>query len=120
MFFWFGFPFFFFIPFMLVFLVLRAGSTLVRNRRGGFFPYQNNPFFPNQGGDLQAKVFQLAYRLKGRITVSDIVAETGLSVQEAEELVEGMVDNSRVRMEVNDNGLVTYEFPEIISRFEES
>ena len=31
-----------------------------------------------------------------------------------------MVDNSRVRMEVNDNGLVTYEFPEIISRFEEA
>lgn len=118
MFFWFGFPFFFFIPFMLVFLVLRAGSTLVRNRRGGFFPYNSNPFFPREAGDMQAKVFQLAYKLRGRITVSDIVVETGLSVQEAEELVQGMVDNSRVRMEVNDNGLVTYEFPEIISRFE--
>ena len=118
MFFWFGFPFFFFIPFMLVFFALRAGSNLLRSRPGGFFQYQNNPFFPNQEGGLQAKVFQLAYRLKGRITVSDIVVETGLSVQEAEKLVEGMVDNSRVRMEVNDNGLVTYEFPEIISRFE--
>ena len=120
MFFWFGFPFFFFIPFMLVFFVLRAGSTLFRNQRGGFFPAQNNPFFPGAGpGDMEAKVFQLAYKLKGSITVSDIVVETGLSVQEAESLVQGMVDNSRVRMEVNDNGLVTYEFPEIISRFDE-
>lgn len=105
---------------MLVFFVLRAGSTLIRNRRDGVFPYQNNPFFPGTGpGDLEAKVFQLAYKLKGSITVSDIVIETGLSVHEAESLVQGMVDNSRVRMEVNDNGLVTYEFPEIISRFDE-
>lgn len=66
----------------------------------------------------EARIFKLAYRLKGRITVSDIVVETGLGVQEAETLIEGMVDSSHVRMEVDDNGLVTYEFPEIIRRFE--
>ncbi len=64
-------------------------------------------------------MFQLAYKFKGSITVSDIVVETGLSVQEAESLVQGMVDNSRVRMEVSEDGLVTYEFPEIISRFDQ-
>jgi hypothetical protein len=28
-----------------------------------------------------------------------------------------MVDNQRVRMEVQDDGLVIYEFPELINRF---
>jgi len=38
-------------------------------------------------------------------------------VHEAEELIQGMVDNSRVRMEVDDRGMVIYEFPEIMERF---
>lgn len=68
---------------------------------------------------LESQVFKLAYRRKGRLTVSDIVIETGLGIDEAERLIQGMVDNVRVRMEVNDRGLVVYEFPEIQSRFEE-
>ena len=66
----------------------------------------------------EARIFKLAYRLKGRLTVSDIVVETGLSVHEAEELIESMVDSTRVRMEIDERGIVTYEFPEIIRRFE--
>ena len=38
-------------------------------------------------------------------------------VEEAEALIQSMVDNQRVRMEVTDDGLVVYEFPEIIARF---
>jgi hypothetical protein len=68
--------------------------------------------------NLQAKVFRIAYRRKGRITVSDVVIETSLGLKEAEELLNGMVDGMRVRMEVDPNGMVFYEFPEIISRFE--
>jgi hypothetical protein len=66
----------------------------------------------------EARIFKLAYRLKGRVTVSDVVVETGLGVHEAEELMESMVDSTHVRMEVDDRGIVTYEFPEIIRRFE--
>ena len=72
-----------------------------------------------RSGSLEAQLFKLAYRLKGRVTLSDIVIETGLSLTEAEALVEGMVDNSHVRMEVDDRGMVVYEFPEILRRFEE-
>jgi hypothetical protein len=70
--------------------------------------------------NLQAKVFRIAYRRKGRITVSDVVIETSLGLKEAEELLNGMVDGLRVRMEVDPSGMVFYEFPEIISRFERS
>ncbi len=69
--------------------------------------------------DVESAVFSLAYRLKGRITLSDIIIETGLGMREAEEVANGMVDGMRVRMEVLENGLVIYEFPEIIARFEE-
>lgn len=68
---------------------------------------------------LESQIFKLAYRRKGRLTVSDIVIETGLGIDDAERLIQGMVDNVRVRMEVNDRGLVVYEFPEIQARFEE-
>ena len=47
---------------------------------------------------LENRIFRLAYRLGGRLTVSDLV------------------DNSRVTIEVRDDGLVFYEFPEIIDR----
>lgn len=123
MFFGFGFPLFFFFPFLLIFFAFRAGSTLFRNRRESFFPANDNPFFPNGsngGRRIEAQIFKLAYKLKGRVTVSDIVVETGLSIAEAESAIQEMVDNSRVRMEVSDSGLIRYEFPEIISRFEES
>ena len=69
-------------------------------------------------GDLESAVFSLAYRLRGRITLSDIIVETGLGMKEAEDVIGGMVDGIRVRMEVTEDGLVIYEFPEIIARFE--
>ena len=41
-----------------------------------------------------------------------------MSIREAEEAINRMVDGLLVRMEVEDRGMVIYEFPEIISRFE--
>jgi hypothetical protein len=68
--------------------------------------------------DVESAIFALAYRLRGRITLSDVIVETGLGMKEAEEVLNGMVDGLRVRMEVGASGLVVYEFPEIIARFE--
>ena len=67
---------------------------------------------------IQGRIFQAAYKNRGRLTISDIVLETDLSIKEAEEVMNGMVDSTHVRMEVEDNGLVVYEFPEILARFE--
>ena len=74
---------------------------------------------PRRSHSPEARVFQLARKLGGRLTVSDVVIDLGLDVRDAEELLQSLVDNVRVRMEVDDNGRVTYEFPEIIDRFEE-
>lgn len=129
MFFLFGYPFIFLIPLFLFFFVFRAGGRIFRSferRRPDAFdhdPYRSLPemyrgaFQPRNS--LESQVFKLAYRRKGRLTVSDIVIETGLGIDEAERLIQGMVDNVRVRMEVNDRGMVVYEFPEIQARFEE-
>ncbi|MEW5815522.1 MAG: hypothetical protein AB1798_09045 [Spirochaetota bacterium] len=76
-------------------------------------------YFSKDRKDLESKIFRLAYKMKGRITLSDIVIETGLGMKEAEAYIEKMVDGIRVRMEVSDQGIVYYEFPEIIARFEE-
>ncbi len=66
--------------------------------------------------DPQARLYRLANRRKGRLTVSDVVIDLGVSVHEAEDLLDGIVDGRRVRMQVGPNGLAVYEFPEILAR----
>lgn len=127
MFFLFGYPFIFLIPLFLFFFVFRAGGRIFRSfdrrrpdpldeQHGFHDPYRS---LYRRRGNIESQIFKLAYQRKGRLTVSDVVIETGLGIDEAERLIQGMVDNARVRMEVNDRGLVVYEFPEILSRFEE-
>ncbi len=135
MFFWFGFPFVFFFPIFLAFLALRAGLALFRpsgRLRDGYSPahpahidehdllaqLQSGGYTYRHIQGRQAQLFKLAQRLGGRLTVSDIVIETGLGVEEAERFIEAMVDNSHVRMDIDDNGMVVYDFPEIIARRE--
>jgi hypothetical protein len=129
----FGYLFVFFLPMMFIFLALRVGAGAFRsmNRRNdSAFPrWDDTDHFLGDPrgyrpygylhGNLESRIFKLANRRKGRITVSDVVIETGLGVNEAEQLLQSMVDNVRVTMEVNDEGLVTFEFPEILRRFEE-
>ncbi|MFP4300634.1 MAG: hypothetical protein ACLFPW_11715 [Spirochaetaceae bacterium] len=124
MMFFFG-PIFGLLPFIFIILLVRGVIAMGRGSRG-YFPWQEyEQHLEDLGGsggrerELRIQIFKLAYRRKGRITVSDIIAETGLTGDEAEELIQGMVDNTRVRMEILDSGVVVYEFPEIISRFEE-
>jgi hypothetical protein len=66
----------------------------------------------------EGEIFRLADKMKGRLTLSDIVIATNLSMHDAEQVIESMVDAVHVTMEVNDSGGVVYEFPEIISRYE--
>ncbi|HEC61494.1 MAG TPA: hypothetical protein ENI27_04500 [bacterium] len=67
---------------------------------------------------LQVTVFRLAAGNNGRLTLSDVIVETGLDLGIAEKLMDRMVDGTHVRIEVNDRGMIFYEFPEIISRTE--
>ena len=63
---------------------------------------------------LQGKIMTLALHNRGTLTVSDVVIATGLSVKQAEETLNSMVDSYRVKMEVKDSGIVVYEFAELI------
>ena len=125
-------PFSFILPLIIFVLIMRAAVGFFRGiSRRSFRQFPEDlwtPAGPDQRAAAaltrgrntdEARIFKLAYRLKGRLTLSDIVVDTGLSVHEAESLVEGLVDNVHVRMEVDDRGMVFYEFPEIMRRFED-
>ncbi|MBA7660000.1 hypothetical protein ES703_67999 [subsurface metagenome] len=128
------FPFGFLIPLIFILLAIKIGTRIFREffhnldgperRRpwfpgfqpGSRFPFRN--LWPHQPQNMEAYIFRLAYKMKGRVTLSDVVLETGLNLKSAEETMNSMVDNVRVCMEVDERGWVVYEFPEIISRFE--
>jgi hypothetical protein len=110
-------PFFFFFPLLIIYLVLRGLTGNSRAGRG--FSHFGMPWDTTESSDhsLRVAVYKLAYRLKGTVTVSDIVVETGLDVEEAEKLIQSMVDHQRVRMEIKEDGMILYEFPEIRARY---
>ncbi len=112
-------PIGFLIAVLLLFLLVRFGTRLLNGYFGEGRRYDRDPRGGPRAVSLEVRIFRLAYKLRGRITVSDIVLETGLSMAEAEETINRMVDGIRVRMEVQDRGMVVYEFPEIIRRLEE-
>ncbi|TVR58219.1 MAG: hypothetical protein EA426_10535 [Spirochaetaceae bacterium] len=122
----FGFPFMFLFPLMIGVFAIRAGMHFFRevDRRNSRYAEDEfrRGFHPELGAQvpgrpgMQGRIFRLAFRSKGQITVSDVVVETGLDLEEAEHLLESMVDHTHVRMEVRDDGSVLYEFPEIIRR----
>ncbi|RKX73746.1 MAG: hypothetical protein DRP87_18310 [Spirochaetes bacterium] len=65
-------------------------------------------------GRLESGVYRLAGKLGGIITVSDLVVHMGIGADQAEELMNNMTDGYRIRMEVGNNGIITYEFPELM------
>jgi|GEM_PF-6718673 len=68
-----------------------------------------------RGTALEHQILQLAVKKHGVLTITEIAAETGLSLKDAEKAMTKMVDFSRVSMKVDDAGLVTYEFTEIVN-----
>ena len=124
-------PFYFLLPLIFFFIIVRAVFGFFRGvgrRRFDELPREftlpgdaqrARAMLDRRNSSQESAIFKLAYRMKGRLTLSDIVVETGLSLAEAEDLIQGMVDTTHVRMEVDDRGMVVYEFPEILRRFEE-
>ena len=126
MFFWF--PFGILFPALFIFLIFRFGMRFFNdlfNNRNRLNTWDGWRLYDSRGlstharsRSIEGRIFRAALKHSGRLTVSDIVLETDLGIREAEEVINGMVDGTHVRMEVRDDGLVVYEFPEIISRFE--
>ena len=114
------------IPFILIGLLIRVVYHRTRPKRldeydpeEGSYPGRvEAPEKKHKEEAIESRIFKLANRLKGRITLSDIVLETGLGMKSAERVIEDMLDNLHVTMEVDDSGMVFYEFPEIIARYD--
>jgi hypothetical protein len=59
------------------------------------------------------EVLALARSHAGKLTVTTVAAHMRLDLKEAEELLDSMVDGRRVDVHVDDNGRMTYVFPEL-------
>jgi hypothetical protein len=67
---------------------------------------------------LQRKVLRLATRKGGVLTVTDVAADLNLSIPAAEKLLVSMDDGFRVRSDITREGILFYEFPEVVHRKE--
>ncbi len=97
-------------------VLLAFSGIFVRWLRGRPSQHQEVPINGRhrESKKCEADIFKLANKLDGYLTVSDVVIHLGYSPSQAEDLLEKMTDGLRVRMEVNDNGLIVYEFAEVI------
>jgi predicted RNA-binding Zn-ribbon protein involved in translation (DUF1610 family) len=67
---------------------------------------------------MQRRVLRLATRKGGTLTVTEVAADLNLSIPAAEKLLVGMDDGFRVRSEITREGILLYEFPEVLHRKE--
>jgi class 3 adenylate cyclase len=65
-------------------------------------------------------VFEAARRGGGRLSVMQMSAESSLSLDEAQNVLDEMAKRGYIGQEVDDNGLITYVFPELRGTVEDS
>ena len=65
---------------------------------------------------LQRKILKLAGMKKGTLTVTEVAADMNLSLPVAEKILTSMDDGFRVRSEISKEGVLYYEFPELLHR----
>ena len=59
----------------------------------------------------EKQIMRLARSKKGRLTPMEVAVDSSFSLAEAEELLDAMATAGHVRMEVDHDGRVHYEFP---------
>ena len=67
---------------------------------------------------IQRKILKLAAAKGGTLTVTEVAADLNLGLPAAEKLLTGMDDGFRVRSEISNEGVIYYEFPELLHRKE--
>jgi hypothetical protein len=60
------------------------------------------------------QVLALARAHQARLSVTLVASHLGLELREAEELLDSMVDGRRVDLQIDDQGRVSYVFPELL------
>ena len=71
---------------------------------------------PPLSAELPLKVLLLATHKGGKLTVTEVAADLNLSLPAAEKVLAAMDDGFRVRCEVSKDGVLYYEFPEVLHR----
>jgi len=67
---------------------------------------------------LQQRILRLATHRGGTLTVTEVAADMNLSLPAAEKVLVSMDDGFRVRSEISKEGVLYYEFPEVLHRAE--
>jgi hypothetical protein len=67
---------------------------------------------------LQQKILRLATHRGGTLTVTEVASDLNLSLPAAEKVLVSMDDGFRVRSEISKDGVLYYEFPEVLHRGE--
>lgn len=67
---------------------------------------------------LQKKILKLASAKGGTLTVTEVASDLNLALPAAEKILESMDDGFRVRSDISPEGVMYYEFPEIVYRRE--
>lgn len=62
----------------------------------------------------QNRVVRLASQRGGRLTATETAADTGLTAEEAAEILKRLADGGFVEVEITDSGLIVYRFPEVL------
>jgi len=67
---------------------------------------------------IQRKILRLAKARGGTLTVTEVAADINLGLPAAEKILTSMDDGFRVRSEISDQGIIYFEFPELLLRKE--
>jgi class 3 adenylate cyclase len=67
---------------------------------------------PSTGSGKEKEILQTARDLNGRVTVLQIASMTSLSIEDARTTLDSMVKRGYIQLNVGENGILRYEFPE--------
>jgi hypothetical protein len=67
---------------------------------------------------IQRKILRLAAVKGGTLTVTEVATDLNLAIGAAEKILISMDDDLRVRSVISDEGVIVYEFPELMHRKE--
>ena len=67
---------------------------------------------------IQRKILKLASARGGTLTVTEVAADLNLALPAADKILTSMDDGLRVRSDISNEGILYYEFPEILHRRE--
>ena len=67
---------------------------------------------------IQRKILRLAAAKGGSLTVTEVATDLNLGIPAAEKILTSMDDDLRVRSVISDDGVIVYEFPELMHRKE--